>query len=69
MYAGLFDGAERAGYALPRGRRAWVHLARGALALNEHAPDRRRWRRAERSSASSRCTTGSDAEVLLFDLP
>lgn len=34
LYAALLDGAERAEHALAPGRRARVHLARGALTVN-----------------------------------
>ena len=35
VYAGLFTGAESQTLAVAAGRRAWVHLARGSLAVNE----------------------------------
>ncbi len=34
VYAGLFDGAERASVALAPGRRGYVHVARGSLEVN-----------------------------------
>src|SRR5262245_47909607 len=34
VYAGLFDGAERADYALSPGRLAYVHVARGRIKVN-----------------------------------
>jgi len=68
VYAGLFDGAERASYALAAGRRAWLQLARGTLSVGE-----------TRLSAGDGAYTsgpvplglhdGAGAEVLLFDLP
>ena len=67
MFAGLFDGAERAEYALPRGRLGYVHLARGEASVNGHA-----------LAAGDALKTGpgalviergASAEVLLFDLP
>ena len=69
VYAGLFDGAERADYALAAGRRAWVHVARGALSLDDTPPERGRWRRSQRSGAARAARRAADAEVLLFDLP
>jgi quercetin 2,3-dioxygenase len=68
IYAGLFDGAERAELQLPPGRRAWVQLARGTLTVNDTqlaAGD------GARSAAPARLTLhgGVDAEVLVFDLP
>jgi quercetin 2,3-dioxygenase len=68
VYAGLFDGAERADYALAAGRRAWVHVARGALSLDDtplNAGD------GAGVSGPARLVlhAGAEAEVLLFDLP
>ena len=68
IYAGLLDGAENAELQLPPGRRAWVQIARGTLAVNDTplaAGD------GARSSAPGRLTLhgGADAEVLVFDLP
>jgi redox-sensitive bicupin YhaK (pirin superfamily) len=66
--AGLFAGAEEDSYALPAGRRAWVHLARGALKVDDtllQAGD------AARVTGPARLHLheGRAAEVLLFDLP
>ena len=68
VYAGLFDGAERAELQLPAGRRAWVQVARGGLTLGDTplaAGD------GARSEGPARLTLrdGADAEVLVFDLP
>jgi quercetin 2,3-dioxygenase len=68
VYAGLFDGAEHAELRLPPGRRAWVQLARGALSVDGvrlAAGD------GARTAGPAQLTVhgGSDAEVLLFDLP
>ena len=68
IYAGLFDGAERAELQLSPGRRAWLQMARGTLAVNDTplaAGD------GARSSAPGRLTLqgGADAELLVFDLP
>ena len=67
LYAGLFDGAERARHALAPGRRAYLHVARGGLTAN-----------GKQLSAGDALKTagipeiqleqGRDAEVLLFDL-
>ena len=67
VLAGLFDGEEAAHYSLAAGRRAYVHLARGALTVN-----------GERLGAGDALklldepeiavTQGQDAEVLVFDL-
>jgi hypothetical protein len=65
VYAGLFDGAE---LELPAGRRGWVQVARGSLALGETrlaAGD------GARTAGPAHLTLreGADAEVLVFDLP
>src|SRR3954452_20200491 len=66
LYAGLFDSAERAEHALAKGRRAYVHVARGRIAVNGtplEAGD------ALKTDASSIfLEKGEGAEVLLFDL-
>ncbi len=67
VYAGLFDGAERAAFRLGGGRKAYVHVARGAIRVNGHslgAGDA--LKTDERSLALD---GGAGAEVLLFDLP
>jgi len=68
VYAALLDGAERALHALAPGRRAYVHVARGALLVQ-----------GERLAAGDALKIegasdvvleqGAQAEVLLFDLP
>jgi redox-sensitive bicupin YhaK (pirin superfamily) len=67
VYAGLFDGAESARHEIAPGRRAYIHVARGAITVNE-----------QRLSAGDALKTdartldlrgGEGAEVLLFDLP
>jgi quercetin 2,3-dioxygenase len=68
VYAGLFDSAERAELQLPPGRRAWVQMARGRLAVSDMplaAGD------GARAAGPVRLTLrdGADAEVLVFDLP
>jgi quercetin 2,3-dioxygenase len=68
IYAGLFDDAERTELQLPPGRRAWVQMARGRLTVNDTqlaAGD------GAHSAAPVRLTLhgGTDAEVLVFDLP
>jgi quercetin 2,3-dioxygenase len=68
VYAGLFDGVERAELQLPAGRRAWVQVARGRLALGDTplaAGD------GARTAGPARLTLrdGADAEVVVFDLP
>ena len=67
VYAGLFDGAERADHELAPGRKGYVHVARGSITVN-----------GERLAAGDALKTddckisvvdGSQAEVLVFDLP
>ena len=67
VYAGLFDGAEHAVYALPEARLGYVHVARGRAEVNG--------RRLEAGDALKtdgreiRIDGAEQAEVLLFDLP
>jgi hypothetical protein len=68
LYAGLFDGAERADLPLAAGRRGYVHVARGAIDVNGrklHAGDALKLDGA----TAIELKDGRDAEVLLFDLP
>ncbi len=67
LYAGLFDGSERAELALAPGRKGYVHVARGRIKVNGHA-----------LAAGDALKTvggtiglegGQGAEVLVFDLP
>ena len=67
MYAGLFDGAERAELALDNERLAYAHVVRGRVNLNGqplHAGD------AAKLSGESRLVIdqGHEAEVIVFDL-
>ncbi len=67
VYAGLFDGAEKAVHALAKGRRAYVHVARGTVRINGEALAAGD---ALKTDASTIALDGAhDAEVLLFDLP
>jgi redox-sensitive bicupin YhaK (pirin superfamily) len=68
MYAGLFDGDEKAGLALAPGRLAYVHLVRGRATVNGRtlsAGDALKYR----DEPEVRIEAGEDAEVLVFDLP
>ncbi len=67
VYAGLFDGAERAEFAVPAGRYAYVHVARGALQVNGIAMEAGDGARI-RDTGTLAFEGGADAEVLLFDL-
>ncbi len=68
IYAGLFEGAERATHALAPGRKAYLHVVRGKLAVNGtplQAGD------ALKMTGISEVVLekGEKAEVLLFGLP
>lgn len=68
IYAGLFTGDERGSLEVARGRRIYVHLARGSLSANGvglEAGD------ALRIAGDTKLTLSGarDAEVLVFDLP
>jgi redox-sensitive bicupin YhaK (pirin superfamily) len=68
IYAGLFDGSERAELALAAQRRAYVHLARGSLKLNGVALAAGDG--VQLSDVSTLTVSdGRAAEVLVFDLP
>jgi quercetin 2,3-dioxygenase len=67
IYAGRFDGGERAEHALAPDRKAYVHLARGKLTVNGHqlaAGDA-----LKTDTGPIELQQGEDAEVLVFDLP
>ena len=68
IYAGLFDGAERAAHVIAPGRRAYLHVVRGKLTANGTpltAGD------ALKMTGISEVVLeqGEGAEALLFDLP
>ncbi|SHK55682.1 pirin family protein [Paraburkholderia terricola] len=67
IHAALIDGAEEARFALPQGRQAYVHVARGALTVNGEALQAGD---AAKLTGVDTVTLekGEDAEVLLFDL-
>ena len=67
LYAGLFDGAERADYALPSARKGYVHLARGRASVNGHALAAGDALKTD--SGPIAIERGEGAEVLVFDLP
>ena len=67
LYAGLFDGDQKAVLDLNPQRKAYVHLIKGALEVNGHylnAGDALMLAEEEQISLSH----GKDAEVLVFDL-
>jgi quercetin 2,3-dioxygenase len=67
MYAGLFDGAERAELALDPKRLAYVHVVRGSASVNGQALAAGD---AAQLSGESRLVIdqGHEAEVIVFDL-
>jgi quercetin 2,3-dioxygenase len=68
VYAGLFDGAERALLTVEPGRRIYVHVARGALSANDvqlEAGDALKMT----DESQLRIAHGHESEVLVFDLP
>jgi hypothetical protein len=68
MYAGMFDGAERATLEILPHRRAYVHVARGTViagGVRLDAGDALKLTGTETLLFEA----GRDAEVLAFDLP
>ncbi len=68
VYAGLLDGSEQATHALSPQRRAYVHVARGAVTVNGHRLSTGDAIKLEQETAVA-LADGEAAEVLLFDLP
>jgi redox-sensitive bicupin YhaK (pirin superfamily) len=67
LYAGLFDGAERAELPIAQGRMGYVHVARGGLRVNGH--DLGPGDALKTGTGVVRVEDGKAAEVLVFDLP
>ena len=67
MYAGLFDGAESAELPLQAGRKAYVHVVRGRIAVNGQALSAGDAALME-SERRLTLADGQDAEVIVFDL-
>ncbi|MEJ0099977.1 MAG: pirin family protein [Pseudomonadota bacterium] len=68
IYAGLFDGNETAQLTVAADRRAYIHLVRGELTVNDTkltAGDALKLAKVGMVELSA----GKDAEVLVFDLP
>ena len=68
LYAGLFDGAERAALSIAAGRRGYVHVARGAVRVNGQALEAGDAMKIADEPAIE-LADGKNAEVLVFDLP
>jgi len=66
VYAGLFDGTERARHALAPGRMAYLQMARGALQVNGQRLETGDALKTD--AATLELDAGEGAEVLLFDL-
>ncbi len=68
LYAGLLNEGEKADLAIPRGRHAWVHVARGKARVNGR--DLGEGDGASLTDERAVAVEGVDgAEVLVFDLP
>ena len=67
LYAGLFDGDEAATLTIATGRKAYVHLIRGALQVNGVALTTGDAALLDNETTIA-LTHGEDAEVLVFDL-
>jgi redox-sensitive bicupin YhaK (pirin superfamily) len=68
IYATILDGAQRIDHPLAAGRQAYVQVARGSITVNGCALTAGDAVQV-REEAVVALTDGSDAEVLLFDLP
>jgi quercetin 2,3-dioxygenase len=68
LYAGLLDGAESAELQIAAGRRVYVHLVRGELAVNDMLLSGGDALKLT-ETGSLRLAQGREAEVLVFDLP
>jgi redox-sensitive bicupin YhaK (pirin superfamily) len=68
VYAGLVDGKESIDFTVSRGRRIYVHVARGAVSVNDvalQAGDALKLMGTDRLALRD----GRNSEVLVFDLP
>jgi hypothetical protein len=68
VYAGLFDGGERATLEVAAGRRVYLHVARGRITANGEALAAGDALKLSGETTLS-LTDGQSAEVLAFDLP
>jgi redox-sensitive bicupin YhaK (pirin superfamily) len=68
VYAGLFTGNERTEFETARGRRVYLHVARGAVKANGTALEAGDALRIT-NGAALRLSDAQDAEGLVFDLP
>jgi quercetin 2,3-dioxygenase len=68
VYAGLFDGTESATLEVERGRRVYLHVARGALSVNGVALETGDALKLTETTTLT-LQGGRNAEILVFDLP
>jgi len=68
LFTGLLDGAERAALEVAPGRRLYVHMARGKVTANGEALGAGDALKLTDTPVLS-LAEGTDAEVLVFDLP
>ena len=68
VYASMLDGKDAVTHRLAPGRRAYIHVARGAVKVNGNALKDGDGARVENES-SIELKDAREAEVLLFDLP
>ena len=68
VYAGLFDGDERATLEVSPARRVYVHVARGTVRANGVALESGDALKLSETSGLT-LQEGREAEVLVFDLP
>ena len=68
VYAAVLDSGDVVKYSLPQGRKAYVHVARGVVDLNDNALSAGDGAKVSGEQAL-RLSGGKAAEVLLFDLP
>jgi redox-sensitive bicupin YhaK (pirin superfamily) len=68
VYAGLFDGAEKAALTVAAGRRLYVHVALGDVAVNGQKLSAGDAAMLDGESQVE-LAAGRAAEVLVFDLP
>jgi len=68
VYAGLFNGTERATFEAARGRRTYLHVARGSLTANGTVLEAGDALRIT-DGTPLRLSDARSAEVLVFDLP
>jgi len=67
VYASVLDSGDAVGYALPAGRKAYVHVARGTVSLNGTALSAGDGAKVD-GEQELRFADADKAEILLFDL-